>query len=75
MIAEVVNSCKNKGRESLPSGDSKGRVAKDCVTPSIRPLRKVTGKGEPSLPKLRFVASYNHIPKLMFGSLANKSKL
>jgi hypothetical protein len=71
----LLTHVRRKGRESLPSGDLKGHVAKDCATPSIQPLRKVTGKGEPSLPKLTFVASYNHRPKLMFGRLANKSKL
>jgi hypothetical protein len=72
---EVVNSCKKKRKRIITIRDLKGHVAKDCATLSIQPLRKVTGKGEPSLPKLTFVASYNHRPKLMFGRLANKSKL
>ncbi|XP_047073275.1 uncharacterized protein LOC124682678 isoform X2 [Lolium rigidum] len=29
-----------KGRESVPSGDLTGPVAKDCAPPSIQPLRK-----------------------------------
>jgi hypothetical protein len=62
LIAEVVNSCRRKRKRISTIRRPDGPVVKNCAPPSIQPLMKVTGKAEPSLPMLRFVASYKHRP-------------